>query len=75
MPDNVDNYVMYAVWDPIKGWIHPGSSPSSDCTQPYLWSKHHVAKNRAKKYGGQLVTFDLVPTLRSWPSEEPTETP
>lgn len=76
MSDNVDNYVVYGVWHPLKGWLD-NLSPGKGRRRPTLMSRHKEAKALAAKANAQLVTFDVIPSLRSWPAGEPkpTETP
>ncbi len=69
MGDNVEPHlhVLYGVWVPTKGWVRSFWNTQK---APYFWKLHSRAKKLATKFGGQLIVFDVVPTLRSWPSLE-----
>ncbi len=73
MSDNVEPplHVLYGVWVPTKGWVHPYKYNSAGFSKsPGFWKRHGMAKRAAANAGGQLIAFDVVPTLRSWPSLE-----
>ncbi len=71
--DNVEPHihVLYGVWVPTKGWAGPYKHNSYGFTkEPRFWKRHGAAKKKAAEVSGQLIAFDLVPTLRSWPNLE-----
>ena len=72
MSDNVEPHlhVLYGVWVPTKGWVRYGRNWNPFGKKPKFWSCHTYAKKLATRHDGQLITFDVVPTLRSWPSLE-----
>jgi hypothetical protein len=73
MSDNVDPpvHVLYGVWVPTKGWAsRPADWYPYRKNRPRFFASHAYAKRLAKVKGGQLIAFDVVPTLRSWPSLE-----
>ncbi len=72
MSDNVEPHlhVLYAVWVPLKGWVRHNRGWNQYTKKVKFWVTHHYAKKLAIKYGGQLIAFDVVPMMRTWPSLE-----
>ncbi len=71
--DNVEPHlhVLYAVWEPTSGWAKRNQCGTiSYVRTPHFYQKHACAKKLALETKAQLVVFDVVPTLRSWPSME-----
>lgn len=64
-------HVLYGVWVPTKGWAGPYRYNKPQFTKrPKFWQVSGMAKRAAVQTGGQLIVFDVTPTLRSWPSLE-----
>jgi hypothetical protein len=64
--------VRYGIYHPEKGWL-AGGKYHQWSNQPYLYQRESVAKSWARSKRAQLVVFDVIPCLRSWPSEEDKE--
>ncbi len=70
--DNVEPHLhcLYGVWEPTSGWVRHNRRWSPYSKKPKFFASHSHAKKLALKFKAQLVVFDVVPTLRSWPSLE-----
>ncbi len=70
--DNVEPHMhcLYAVWVPDKGWVRHNRNYHAFSKKVKFWASHSYAKKLATNYSGQLIVFDVTPTLRSWPSLE-----
>lgn len=62
--------VRYGVYHPTKGWLRLSTFLPCWQSVPFLTVNHKKAKRRAAYTKSQLVTFDVIPCLRSWPGEE-----
>ncbi len=78
--DNVEPpiHVLYAVWEPSTGWVRLHQERDGRTRygkKPKFWTSYGYALRLAMRLKAQLVTFDVTPSLRSWPSLCPAFVP
>lgn len=69
--DSVETHTLYAVWHPTSGWVRKAYGDYiCALLRPHFFHNAGHAKALAKKAKAQLIVFDVVPVIRSWPAEE-----